>query len=381
MVDGLLLRGNRLVIPPPLRVDILNKIHTGHLGIAKCRERACQAVWWPGLSAQLEQLVKNCRECCKNQKPSAEPLCPSTLPDLPFQKVATDLFEWNKPYLLVVDYYSRFVEIAKLSGSTATEVITHTKSIFARHGIPEVVVSNNGPQYSSAEYTQSAREYGFSHVTSSPLYPQGNGEAERAVRTVKDLLRKQGDPYLALFACRATPLQCGYSPAELLMSRRLRSTVPTTRKGLLPVVPDRERIREKDKQQKLRQERNFNDRHGARTLSHLDPVNHVWVPDRGSEAEVVGQTNPSSYRVTTPEGTYRRNRRALCPLPVKQAGEDTELSPERTVGTPQSQLWRTDLKMWQFHKWCLSQRSQPVLKSQLAVLTEIAVLRINSTPV
>jgi transposase InsO family protein len=192
VVDGLLLRGNRLVIPPPLRVDILNKIHTGHLGIAKCRERACQAVWWPGLSAQLEQLVKNCRECCKNQKPSAEPLCPSTLPDLPFQKVATDLFEWNnKPYLLVVDYYSRFVEIAKLSGSTATEVITHTKSIFAQHGIQEVVVSDNSPQYSSAAYTQFVREYGFSHMMSSPLYPQGNGEAEKAVRTVKDLLWKQ----------------------------------------------------------------------------------------------------------------------------------------------------------------------------------------------
>jgi hypothetical protein len=94
----------------------------------------------------------------------------------------------------------------------------------------------------------------------------------------------------------------------------------------MPVVPDRERVREKDEQQKLRQERNFNDRRGARTLSHLDPGNRVWVPDRGSEAEVVGQTNPRSNRVTTPEGTYRRNRRALCPLPIKQAGEDTELS-------------------------------------------------------
>ena len=83
--------------------------------------------------------------------------------------------------MLVVDFYSRFVEMAKLSRSIATEVVTHTKSIFIRYGIREVVVSDNGPQYLSAAYTQFASEYGFSHVTSSPLYPQGNGEAESAV--------------------------------------------------------------------------------------------------------------------------------------------------------------------------------------------------------
>ena len=231
--------------------------------------------------------------------------------------MATDLFELgNRTYLLVVDYYSRFVEIAKLSGTTATEVINHTKSIFARHGIPEIVISDNGPQYTSAAYAQFAKEYGFSHVTSSPLYPQGNGEAERAVKTVKNLLKKQGDPYLALLAHRATPLQCGYSPSELLMARKLRTTVPTTRKCLAPEIPDSDSVRERDSQQKSRQERNHNDRHRARTLPPLKPGSRVWVPDRNSEAEVVELHNPRSYLVQTPEGTYRRNRRALRPLPA-----------------------------------------------------------------
>ena len=235
--DGLLLRGNRMVIPHILRNDILKRIHTGHLGIAKCRERARQGVWWPGLSAELEKLVNNCTECCKARIQSPEPLCPSPLPDLPFQKVASDLFELNgRTYLLLVDYYSRYVEIAKLSGTTATEIINHMKGIFARHGIPEVLISDNGPQYASSTFSQFSRDYGFSHYTSSPLYPQGNGEAERAVRTVKDLLRKQGDPYLALLAHRATPLSCGYSPSELLMGRKLRTTVPVTRKSLLPAT-------------------------------------------------------------------------------------------------------------------------------------------------
>ena len=106
VVDGLLLRGNRMVIPQSLRHDILGKIHAGHMGIVKCRERAHQGVWWPGLSKQLEQLVKSCEECCKAQEQGVEPLRPSPLPDLPFQNVGTDLFEWDKKiYLLIVDYY------------------------------------------------------------------------------------------------------------------------------------------------------------------------------------------------------------------------------------------------------------------------------------
>jgi transposase InsO family protein len=88
-------------------------------------------------------------------------------------------------------------------------VIKHTSSIFARHGIPEIVVSDNGPQYSADLYATLAKNYGFEHVTSSPHYPQGNGEAERAIKTIKGLLRKSGDPYLSLLAYRSTPLEMG----------------------------------------------------------------------------------------------------------------------------------------------------------------------------
>ena len=138
----------------------------------------------------------------------------------------------------MVDYYSRCIEIALLKRTTATEVIAHMKSIFARHGIPKLIVSDNGPQYSSEEFPKFMREYQCQHVTSSPLYPQSNGEAERAVKTIKGLLKKEGDPYLALLSYRATPLQIGYSPSELLMGRKLRTTVPTTREQLIPRVPD-----------------------------------------------------------------------------------------------------------------------------------------------
>ena len=90
--------------------------------------------------------------------------------------------EWDKTtYLLIIVYYSRWIKIGKL---TANSVVNHTKSIFARYGIPKTIISDNGPQFSSEAYTQFAREYGFNHNTSSP---QGNGEAERGVQTIKNL--------------------------------------------------------------------------------------------------------------------------------------------------------------------------------------------------
>ena len=251
---GLLMRGSRIIIPASMRRSILDKVHTGHQGISKCRERARQSIWWPGLSKQLEELVKSCPDCYRVQKQRAQPLVPSVFPELPWQKVATDLFEWkHKHYLLIVDYYSRYIEIALLKQTSAEEVIKHTKSIFARHGIPEVVISDNGPQYSSRAYADFAVEYQFKYVTSSPYHPQSNGEAERAVGTIKNLLKKEKDPNLAILSYRSTPLQNGYCPSELLMSRKLRAVIPISREQRKPQVPDTETLRTREEKLKANQ--------------------------------------------------------------------------------------------------------------------------------
>ena len=102
---------------------------------------------------------------------------PSVLPTLPWQKVASDLFKWKgATYLLVVDHFSKYIEISKLNNETSHEVILRLKSIFARHGIPLEVFSDNGPQYSSMEFADFAKSYKFVHTTSSPKFPQSNRE-------------------------------------------------------------------------------------------------------------------------------------------------------------------------------------------------------------
>ncbi|XP_041372842.1 uncharacterized protein K02A2.6-like [Gigantopelta aegis] len=228
MVQGLLLFRTWLVIPAGLRKDILTRIHDGHQGIVKCRALARCSVWWPGISQQIQSMVENCGICEKERKARPEPLKPSSVPDYPWQRVGMDLFDWRgQQYLLVVEYFSRNIELAHLQSSTSSEtVISHCKSIFARHGIPEVVHQDNGPQFSSNKFTRFATDYGFTHETSSPHYPQVNGKVERAIQTVKNFLLKAEDPYLALLNYRATPLQCGFSPAEMSMGCCLRTRVP-----------------------------------------------------------------------------------------------------------------------------------------------------------
>ena len=145
--------------------------------------------------------MKCCTVCCKVQTQRFEPLIPSCLPELPWQKIGTDLFEWKQnTYLLITDDYSRFTEISRLNRTTADEAIVHIKSIFARLGIPEIVVSDNEPQYTSEVYAKYAHEYQFEHATRSLFHSQSNGEAECAVKIVKRLLKKEGDTYLALLS-------------------------------------------------------------------------------------------------------------------------------------------------------------------------------------
>ena len=146
-------------------------------------------------------MVQGCTVCRRNAPKPTEPLLPTEWPQKPWDMVASDLFELRENnYLLLVDYHSRYPEIVKLNDRSSGSIISHMKSIFSRHGIPTMIRSDNGPQYSSHEFAKFAEQYDFTHTTSSPRYPQANGEAERMVRTVKALLKKSVDPYLALLA-------------------------------------------------------------------------------------------------------------------------------------------------------------------------------------
>ena len=218
-MNNILLHGSRIVVPLSLQEQTLKKVHEGHLGVQKCLLRARVSVWWPGITTRIKNLIYQCRKCVEHSTQPREPLIPSQLPTYPWQKVGADLFELKGAnYLLVVDYIlfqiSRAGEIN--ISTTSPSIVKALKGIFARHGIPEVLRSDNGPQFDSEAMTAFASEYEFSHTTSSPRYPQSNGLVKRSIDTIKQLLKKSDDPFLALLVYRTSPLQwCGFSPSEL----------------------------------------------------------------------------------------------------------------------------------------------------------------------
>ena len=324
VVDGLLTFGDRICIPSSLRSAVLQNIHQGHQGITKCRERAKTAVWWPGISAEIKDLVASCAKCIEKQPAQRhEPLNPSEPPKYAFQRVGTDLFHHdNHEYLVLVDYYSRYIEIALLSNQTSKQVIAKLKTIFARHGIPQTVVSDNATQFSSQEFVDFANAWNFTTTNPSPRFPQSNGQAEAAVKIAKSIL-DQEDPTLGLLVYRSTPLpNVGLSPAELLFGRRLRTTLPVLDKTLTPRFIDPSTVNERDAAAKEKQ-KFFHDRHhSARPLSPLRPGDSVLIRSddgrkwRQQPAEVVSTVGPRSLLVSQNGRQLRRNRRHLLRRPA-----------------------------------------------------------------
>ena len=190
--DGLLLYRDRKIIPSELRKDILDKIHTGHLGMDKCKRRARDSVFWPGLNNQIEQFVRKCETCLKfAASKQKEPMLSHEGPERPWQKVSSDLFHFaGKEYVILVDQYSLWLEVYLLQPANTSSTIIAFKDSFGRHGIPEEIVSDNGPQYTSKQFRNFVKNLKITHTTSSPHYPQSNGLAEVMVKQVRKLLKK-----------------------------------------------------------------------------------------------------------------------------------------------------------------------------------------------
>ena len=190
--NGLVFKGERIVIPASMRDNMLAKIHASHIGIQGCLRRAREVVYWPRMDKDVAAYVTKCDVC--NSQPAEqgkEPLICHELPTRPWEKIAVDLFDLNgTEFRVTVDYYSSFFEVDRLTSKTSEEVVKKLKAHLARHGIPDQLFSDNGQPFSSAKFQEFANSYGFELVTSSPTYPQSNGKAENAVKTVKNLLAK-----------------------------------------------------------------------------------------------------------------------------------------------------------------------------------------------
>ena len=264
------------------------------------------------ISQDITRVVRNCAMCEKYRRERIEPMKGTEFPERPWSRVGVDFFQHkDKHYLLAVDYFSRDVEISQVSKNVnSAQTILQLKRIFSRHGIPDILFSDNGPQFDSREFTTFSTDWQFQHITSSPRYPQSNGEVERAVQTMKTVLNKSSDEYLALLNYRDTPLHHGYSPAQLSMGQKLRTRVPCHQDELKPETPDYDHIRRKEKEYRAKMKFDYDHRHKVVEGKELSPGDRVWIPDLKAEGTVIKQhESPRSVVIQTRNGQVRRNRR------------------------------------------------------------------------
>ena len=124
VMEGLVFKGERIVIPVALRKDMLKRVHIGHMSMVKCKNRAKEVMFWPSMNSQIEDIVSNCSACTEYQRSNPkEPMIAHELPKRPWQHVATDLFMLeDEQYLIVVEYYSRYFELERMSTVTSRAV-------------------------------------------------------------------------------------------------------------------------------------------------------------------------------------------------------------------------------------------------------------------
>ncbi|CAM1305641.1 Uncharacterised protein r2_g1550 [Pycnogonum litorale] len=220
----MILCGHRVVIPPKLQSRVLDELHSAHFGIVKMKSAARLSVWWPTLSEDIESYVQSCATCQQHsQSPPSQPLTPWPAAEV-WQRIHLDYAAFNgKNFLVLFDAGSKWMEAAQMTSTSSHATLRTLYSWFSRFGFPEEIHTDGGPQFRSYEFRSKLSEWNIKSTISPPYHPESNGAAERAVRILKEGLRKSVPLETILFAYRATPVSGNQSPTYLMLGRQLRT--------------------------------------------------------------------------------------------------------------------------------------------------------------
>ena len=233
LLDGLVMKGSRVVIPKSLIADTLSRLHDGHQGMTATLQRALRTVFWPKMQQDIEELILKCNDCQihgRKKPKSSENQISATRP---MEVLGVDLMNYSGGHHLVtIDYFSGYIFTDQVTSETAEAIIDVMLKNFMKLGLAEAVMSDNGPCFKSEKFKQLCSSLGIEHITSSPHYHQSNGRVERAIQTLKQIIKKcksQTEVTMALLAYHGTPTCEGVpSPAELFFNRRI-----NTRLGMM----------------------------------------------------------------------------------------------------------------------------------------------------
>ncbi|XP_037871610.1 uncharacterized protein K02A2.6-like [Bombyx mori] len=301
--NKILMRQGRIVIPTALRKAILTYLHRGHPGISAMKALSRYYVWWPNLDEDIELFVKKCTRCQQNRPCNPElPVFSWSIPEEVWERIHIDFagpFEGSY-WLVLCDALSKWVEIRPMKHINTRSLCLTLDNIFCTFGLPKMIISDNGPQFTSYEFKEYCTKQSILHVTSSPYHPRTNGLAERLVRTFKNRMASVDNTNLErrllefLFTYRNTPhSSTGKSPAEMMFGRQLNCILSNIR-------PDKRRL-----MQYLQVKENI-----RTTSPSYRPSDQVYIKTRNDKiwepAVITSRKHKYSYIVSTPGGLEKR---------------------------------------------------------------------------
>ncbi|KAE8742082.1 hypothetical protein FOCC_FOCC012356 [Frankliniella occidentalis] len=289
-VDGVLVKNSSLIIPKSLQTRVLTLAHEGHMGIVATKQRLRSKVWWDGIHKDAENWVRSCHPCQLVQEgTNSEPLQPSPLPKTCWEVVSCDYLgplPTGDYLLVIVCYYSRYIEVLSTKKITAEKTIECLEYVFSRWGYPFVLVTDNGPCFIAHEFQEYLQNVGVAHRAVTPLWPQANGEVERQNRTILKRLKiahsegKKWKPELQsfLFAYRTTPHSVTrVAPLELMTGRKIKDKIPSLNFSKSPLQD--EEVRDRDELAKAKN-KEYADRTRHATPSSLVPGDSVLLQQK-----------------------------------------------------------------------------------------------------
>lgn len=189
--QDLLAYKERIIIPDNLKNQTLKLLHSNHAGVVRMKELARNYVFWVGINKDIENFVKTCESCQRGQKDKKKEYGKWPESNHPFERTHLDFFQFHGKYFLIfIDSFSKWIDVKLMKGLTAKDLIKKLEEIFDYFGYVKRLVTDNGPPFSSFEFSKFCEKKGILLTHSPPYHPASNGLAERAVQTVKSVLKK-----------------------------------------------------------------------------------------------------------------------------------------------------------------------------------------------
>ena len=238
-VEGIVIRDERIILPLKLRARALEIAHRGHPGVVSMRRNLRERVWWPCMDNDVTSKIQQCHGCAavSRQNPP-EPMIRTEMPERAWQQLGIDFFSAKEcaTFLVIVDYFSRFLKVIEMKGTTASKTIDALEAVFIEQTYPEAIRSDNGPPFTSEEFTAYCTKKNIKLIHTIPYWPQMNGLVERQNRGILRALRiakATGADWRAavkeyVYMYNTTPHSVTEkAPLELLTGRPVKDLLPS----------------------------------------------------------------------------------------------------------------------------------------------------------